>query len=144
MSPSETNADSPIPRRETPSIAAAPNAPLWETKPIVPAGTSARANVAVSDTSGCVLTTPMQFGPTSRIPLERHTSSSSASRAAPAGPASANPALITTSAATPAAAHSRATSGTVSAGTATIARSTSGVDGSARRLPTKSAFGLTG
>ena len=55
---------------------------------------------------------------------------------------------MTTSAATPASAHSRATAGTVSAGTATIARSTgpgvSSTDGAARRLPMKSAFGLTG
>ena len=144
LSPSDTNALSPIPRRDAPSIAAAPNAPDCDTNPIDPAGTSARANVAVSDTSGDVFTTPMQFGPTSRIPLARHTSSSSASRAAPSAPASANPAVMTTSAETPAAAHSRATPGTAAAGTATIARSTpSETRGVARRDPTNSAFGLT-
>ena len=95
-----------------------------------------------------MLTTPIEFGPTSRIPVDRHASSSSASRAAPSAPASANPAVITTSAETPASAHSRATPGTVSAGTATIARSTgpgvSFTDADARREPMKSAFGLTG
>ncbi len=148
LSPKETKAERPMPRRDMPSIAAAPNAPLWETKPTVPAGTSARPKVAVNDTAGSLLTTPMQLGPTSRIPVDRQASSSSASRAAPSGPASANPAVITTSAATPAAAHSRATPGTSSAGTATIARSTcpgtSPIERLARRLPMKSAFGLTG
>ena len=91
LSPSETNALSPIPRRDMPSIAAAPNAPLWETKPTVPAGTSARANVAGQRQSGRVLTTPMQFGPTSRIPVARQTSSSSASRAAPSAPGLGEP-----------------------------------------------------
>ena len=147
LSPSETNALRPIPRRDMPSIAAAPKAPLWETKPTVPAGTSARANVPVSETSGALLTIPIEFGPTSRIPLCRQISSSSASRAAPSAPASAKPAVMTTSAATPASAHSRATSGTLSAGTATIARSTSPASlivGAAAREPMKSAFGLTG
>ena len=131
-----------------PSIAAAPNAPLWDTKPTVPAGTSARPKVAVSEISGSELTTPMQFGPTSRIPLARQTSSSSPSRASPAGPASAKPAVMTSSADTPASPQLRATSGTLAAGTATIARSTGSgmslIDGYARRLPMNSAFGLTG
>ena len=114
----------------------------------MPAGTSARPNVPVNATAGSVLTTPIEFGPTSRIPVARQASSSSASRPAPSAPASANPAVMTTSAATPASAHSRATAGTVSAGTATIARSTgpgvSLIDADARREPMKSAFGLTG
>ena len=149
MSPSETNALSPIPRRDAPSIAAAPNAPLWETKPIVPAGTSARANVAVRRHAGSVLTTPMQFGPTSRIPVDRQTSSSSASRAAPSAPGlgeaggdhdeRADARL---------GALARDARARCSAGTATIARSTgpgvSFTDADARREPTKSAFGLTG
>ena len=63
-----------------------------------PTGTSARPNVPVSATAGSVLTTPIEFGPTSRIPVDRHASSSSASRAAPSAPASANPAVMTTSA----------------------------------------------
>ena len=130
--------DSPIPRRDAPSIAAAPNAPLWDDEADRARRARRRGRTSrVSDTAGSVLTTPMQFGPTSRIPLARQTSSSSASRAAPSAPASANPAVMTTSAATPAAAHSRATPGTGSAGTATIARSTGpGVvrtDGAARR-----------
>ena len=55
-----------------------------------------------------VLTTPRQFGPTSRMPLRRATSRSSA--CAPTSPTSPNPALSTTTPATPFAAHWRTTS----------------------------------
>ena len=96
---------------------------------------------------GRVLTTPMQFGPTSRIPLERQTSSSSASRAAPSAPGLREPGCD----------HDQRRH----AGLRALARHAGhglGRHGhdrqvdragrrrrrAARRLPTKSAFGLTG
>ena len=48
--------------------------------------------MAFIDTSGAVFTTPMQFGPISRMPMPRARSTSARSATAPSGPASANPA----------------------------------------------------
>ena len=62
-----------------------------------PAERRDRANVAFIETSGAVLTTPMQFGPTRRMPCRRASVTSSRSAVAPSAPVSANPALITTS-----------------------------------------------
>ncbi len=76
--PVETNEDRPSRRRAASAIAAMPNAPLWDANATPPAGGATGAKVAFSPASGAVLSTPRQLGPTSRIPLARHTSSSSA------------------------------------------------------------------
>jgi hypothetical protein len=77
LSPSETNDDSPMPRWRARSIAAMPNAPLWDAKPTRPAGGAPGENVASRATAGSVLTTPRQFGPTMRMPAARQIASSS-------------------------------------------------------------------
>ena len=58
-------------------------------------------NVACMRTEGSVLMTPMQFGPTMRMPALRIFSTRRASRSRPSSPISPNPALITTTAAPP-------------------------------------------
>ena len=97
--PTETNDDSPTPRRLAASMIAIPRPPLCDMKPTRPGTAAGGAKVALSRTSGAVLSTPRQLGPTSRIPASRQTSSSSRWRAAPSAPVSANPAEITSSAA---------------------------------------------
>ena len=149
LSPSDTNAESPIPRRDMPSIAAAPNAPLWDTKPTVPAGTSARAKVAVSDTAGSLLTTPMQLGPTSRIPVDAAGLEQLREPGRALGARLREPGRDHHERRDTGRAHTRGRHrAPARPGTATIARSTgpgtSPIDGLARRLPMKSAFGLTG
>jgi hypothetical protein len=67
---------------------------------------------------------PMQFGPTTRIPLSRDSTSSSSCRARPTGPISAKPVVITTQQPTPASAHARQAAIRLSVGTARIATST--------------------
>jgi hypothetical protein len=89
-----------------------------------PGGGMDGAKVAFIRTSGAVLITPMQLGPTMRMPASRTTASSSCSRRTPSPPTSLNPAEITTSPRTPAAVHSRATVTTCSLGTVITARST--------------------
>ena len=101
-----------------------PTAPDCETRASRPGSGSSEPNVAVIRTPGSVLATPRQFGPTSRIPCVRATSSSLVSTAAPKRPVSPKPAVITVTARTPMAAASSITPGTADAGTATTARST--------------------
>ena len=101
-----------------------PSAPLCERNPTLPSGGHAAAKVPFIAISGEVFTTPMQFGPTRRIPAARQTSSSSAWRARPSAPLSPNPAEITTSPCTPFSPHAFAMSTTYAAGTATNATST--------------------
>src|SRR5258708_5900728 len=48
---------------------AMPSAPLCDSMPMVPAGGPCGANVASSDTAGSAFNTPIQFGPTMRIPV---------------------------------------------------------------------------
>ncbi len=122
--PMETNVDSPKPSSAACPMTAIPSAPLCERNPTRPVGGHVVANVPLSCTAGSVFTTPMQFGPISRIPDARHTSRSSRCNAAPSEPVSANPAEITTSPRTPFSPHSRATAMTCAAGTATNATST--------------------
>ena len=57
--------------------------------------------VALRRTVGSMFTTPMQLGPTSRMPARRHTASSSRCRCAPSSPVSAKPPEIITSDFTP-------------------------------------------
>ncbi len=92
--------------------------------PTPPAGGQLGAKVAFSDTAGSVFRTPMQFGPTSRMPEPRTSSTRRRCAAAPAGPLSPKPADTTITPRTPAAAQSRTTASTAAAGTAITARST--------------------
>ncbi len=146
--PAETNVDRPRPRRSASASSATPSAPDWLKNPIRPGAGSRGANVALSRTAGSVLAMPRQFGPTTRMPPVCARRISSACAAAPAGPASAKPALTTTSACSPARAASSTTSSIFSGGTATTARS-SGTPASAARAtaprpPTRAALGWTG
>ncbi len=90
----------------------------------MPGGGAVGAKVAFIETAGSVLSTPMQLGPTMRIPYLRTTAISRRSRSTPSPPTSRNPAEITTNPATPAAPHSSATAITCSFGTTIIASST--------------------
>ncbi len=66
-----------------------------------PGGGMVGAKVAFMEYDAVVFSSPMQLGPTSRIPKRRTRSIISRSRRAPAGPVSLKPAEITTSAFTP-------------------------------------------
>ena len=99
--PTDTNVDSPNPSSAAWPMTAMPRAPLWERNATRPAGGHVVANVPFRRMSGSVFTTPMQFGPISRIPEARHTSRSSCWSDDPSGPVSANPDEITTSPRTP-------------------------------------------
>ena len=65
-----------------------PSAPDWDMKPAVPRRGAVAAKVALSRTAGSVLMTPMQLGPTIRIPALRTRSRISASSFAPSSPTS--------------------------------------------------------
>ena len=121
--PMEANCVSPTPRSAATFKIATPRAPDWLTKPIEPGRAGVGAKVAFKRTSGSVLITPMQLGPTMRMPCSRTRSRTSASTAAPAAPVSAKPAVITTRPRTPASRQSRTTAGTAPLGTAIRARS---------------------
>ena len=146
--PATRTRDSPIPRRDAPSIAAAPNAPLWETKPIVPGGhVGARerrgqrhVGIGVDDAHAVRADEPH--------PARRgRPRAAPPSRAAPSAPASANPAVITTSArdARRGALARHARHGCRGHGDdREVDRPGDRRATRARREPTKSAFGLTG
>ena len=125
LSPIETNEENPIPRAAAASIAAIPNPPLWAAKPMLPGGGVVGASVASRAISGPGLATPRESGPTSRIPAERQTATSSST--------SATPGVSTTRARTPAAAHACAAVTTASAGTAITASSASVISSPASR-----------
>ncbi len=76
--PIETNEEKPSERAVAMLMTASPRAPDCDMKATRPSGGYAWANVPFILTSGSVLMTPMQFGPTSRIPWARHSSTSSA------------------------------------------------------------------
>jgi hypothetical protein len=122
--PSETKLDSPAPVREAWSRMVMATAPDWEATASPPGAGVASAKVACSRTAGSVLSTPRQFGPTSRMPLARAMRTSSAWALRPAGPSSPKPDESTTAARTPIAPHSASTPATAGAGTAMTARST--------------------
>src|ERR1700674_4894897 len=105
-------------------MTASPRAPLCDMKPTRPRGGVAGPNVAFIETSGAMLITPMQLGPTSRMPASRQTAINSAWRLASSSPDSANPEEITTRLLTPFFAHWRAVPTAWIAGTAITARST--------------------
>jgi len=146
--PTDTKVEMPIPRPRAWSRMASPSAPLWDSMPTLPAGGSVGANVPLSDTMGSVLITPMQLGPTMRMPEPRTRSRSRACAARPSAEASAKPAEITTTPRAPARAHSLTTSSTAGAGTATMPRSNAWpiaeTVGQHFRPSITSALGLTG
>ena len=125
-----------------------PSAPLCDMKPTVPSAGRAAAKVAFIRTSGSVMITPMQFGPTTRIPAVRARSRSSISSRVPSGPVSEYPAVITTRPLTPLAIASSRTPLTRGRGTTTTARSIgpgmSRSRGKALMEWIESALGLTG
>ena len=130
--PSDTNCEKPSPTSRAASSIATPRAPEWEANATEPGSAGAGVNDASMRTSGSVLITPMQLGPTIRTPAARTRPSTARSNAAPASPPSRKPAVITTRPPTPTARHSSIEAGTASRGTITTARS--GGPGSARRF----------
>src|SRR3954465_13474454 len=100
-------------------MTASPSGPDWLDIAIRPADTSTVANVATIDVGGTGLTSPMQLGPSSRMPLARANVTIWCCNARPSGPASAKPADSTTTEAVPTLAASARTSGTYGAGTQT-------------------------
>jgi hypothetical protein len=122
--PAETKLDIPTLSVRTVSRMASPSAPLCVNMPMLPAGGHVGAKVAFSATAGSVLRTPMQLGPTIRIPESRTSATRRRSLSRPAPEASPKPAEITTTARTPARAQSATAFSTPAAGTAITARST--------------------
>ena len=123
-SPIDTNADSPSERRSASARKVPASAPDWDRTPTRPTGGAVPAKVACRRIAGSVLTTPMAFGPISRMPPARASRTTSSSRARPSGPASAKPPDTTTRPRTRLSAQARTTSATSAAGTAMTARST--------------------
>ena len=97
---------------------AKPSEPLCETIPTVPAGGHTGAKLAFMEISGAVLMTPMQLGPSMRMPDERTICRKRLSTWRPSAETSPKPAEITTTLRTPARAHSLMESSTAAAGTA--------------------------
>ncbi len=89
-----------------------PSAPDWLDIATLPRGGYTGANVPFMETVLLVFSTPMQFGPTIRIPAARTFSSSFRSSSTPSPPTSENPAEITTSPLTPFSAQSSMTGST--------------------------------
>ena len=72
---------------------------------------------------------PRQFGPTTRMPVRRASSTTRSSRAAPSSPTSLKPAEMTTAVGTPASPHSAMIPGIEAGGVTMMARSTcSGIE----------------
>ena len=69
--PTEAKEETPSRRSSANSARASPRAPLWLTKPTLPAGGGCGMKVASRRDSGAVSRTPRQLGPTSRIPFSR-------------------------------------------------------------------------
>src|SRR5665811_2609603 len=70
--PIEMKLERPSPSRLACSMMARPRAPLWEKKPTLPRVGAVGEKVAFMRTEGSRLITPMQFGPTNRMPACRH------------------------------------------------------------------------
>jgi hypothetical protein len=96
-------------------------APDCDTSATLPGRADVRANVAFRPSDGRIR--PRQFGPISRTPWRRATSSISSCSFFPAGPISAKPADSTSILGTPRAPASSTSPGTVRAGVTTTARS---------------------
>ncbi len=148
--PVETNPAKPRPRAFARVISAPMTLPDWDATNDGPTGRSGSANAALAVSSMPLrgLTTPMLFGPTTRTPYRRATSSSSSSRSRPSGPPSPKPPDSTVTSGTPASPHSRTVSTTRAVSVRTKTWSgTSGseaMSGQARSPSTVSRRGLTG
>ena len=103
--PTETKLEMPMPRRALSSMSEMPSAPDCVMNATLPGLASTGAKMAFIRTAGLVLATPMQLGPTMRMPYRLAVLTSPASMARPSGPSSAKPALITTRPPTWAAPH---------------------------------------
>ena len=126
IEPIDTNALKPTRSLMLQSRMAVHSAPLWLMNATLPGRAMSAANVAFSPFKGFI--TPRQFGPMMRIRPWAF-SRISASKAAPSGPNSLNPAEMMIAPGTPASTHSPMTPGTTFAGSTMTARSTfSGTD----------------
>ena len=103
---------------------ASPIAPDCDTKATGPGRGKLRENEAFRRTPAMAFCMPMQFGPIRRMPCRRALATMRASTAAPFGPVSLKPAVITTTPPTRFRAHCARVRGTSSFGTAITARST--------------------
>ena len=101
------------------------SAPLWLTSPMAPSGSRSVSSTTDEQSASRWWGTisPMQLGPTSRMPDSRAIATSSAWRAAPSAPASAKPVEMMTQQPTPAAAASRTVATSEEPGTARMATS---------------------
>ena len=119
--PTETRPAKPM-WRALPRDSSAPiMVPLCEAAKMRPTGRSfsSKAAFAVSITPSRRLTTPRLEGPTMRRPVLATTSRKRASRASPAGPASAKPSARTVATLTPSRPHSSIASTAASVGVTT-------------------------
>ena len=92
--PIDTNDEMPAPRRSASAAMAIPTPPDWEAMAMPPG--RKRWLVYVALRPHAVDTTPSELGPTRRMPWRRAAASTCSCMAAPATPASANPAVTTT------------------------------------------------
>src|SRR5262252_6840279 len=85
------------------------SAPLWLTRLTVPSRSRSVSSTTDEQSARwwCGTISPMQLGPMMRVPVRAEMSTSSACRAMPSGPASANPVVMITQQPTPACAASR-------------------------------------
>ena len=83
--PTDTKLEMPMPRRALSSIREMPSAPDWVMNATLPGIGSTGAKVAFIRTDGSVLATPMQFGPTMRMPCAAGRLDQAASMARPVG-----------------------------------------------------------
>ncbi len=122
--PSEANIDRPSPRSRIAASTASPSAPDCDEKAMFPGSGVVDEKVACRLMEGSVLMTPMQLGPTMRIPYFLETASSADSSDAPDSPISLNPAVITMRPRTPFRPQDSAAATACWLGTTRMARST--------------------
>ena len=146
--PTDTNVAIPRPRFSTWSSTANPSAPDCDDIETRPWRGKVFEKVPFIRTSSLPFSSPMQFGPTIRMPWPRARSIRSACRASPSSPTSEKPAETMQTALTPSSPASSTRSFTAAPGTAMITRS--GVSGQSASVGyaatpwTYGAFGLTG
>ena len=84
--PTLTNVERPMWRSAARPRIAMPSAPLCDESATCPPGGKTGENDAFSRTSGLMLSSPMQLGPTIRMPYPRAFSTSASCRARPSAP----------------------------------------------------------
>ena len=122
--PTLANMLMPRPSERASARITAPSAPDCERNAASPRVGGASAKEAFIENSSAVFRTPMQFGPTSRMPYCSQIATSSSCRFTPSPPISEKPAVMQTMPPTPFSPQSRTASCTKRAGTTMIARST--------------------